>query len=245
MRPNPLRHSADVVPFRPVEAAKQKLPDTNRTLATDVFDRLRADILHCTLQPNSRLLFRDLRLTYESGMSPLRDALMRLAADGLVLLEDHKGFRVAPVSRDELVDVTATRCELEGLAIGLAIDRGDDSWEANILARFHELLKRPTYTAEGALDAEWERRHDAFHHALYSACGRRWLINFCQVLAERAFRYRHLLLEAIDRTRDHRLEHEAIVQAVLQRDKSRGVALLQQHYSRTAETLLGKFEELA
>jgi GntR family transcriptional regulator, carbon starvation induced regulator len=217
---------------------------TNRTLTSDLFDRLRTDILHCHLKPNSRLLFRDLRATYTSGMSPLREALMRLASDGLVVLEDHKGFRVAPVSREELVDITGTRCELEGLAVRTAIEKGDDHWEANIVARFHELSKRPTYTNAGTLDAEWERRHDAFHQALYAACGLRWLIGFCQVLAERAFRYRHLLLEEVDRTRDHRSEHDAIVQAALSRDAPQAVALLQQHYTRTVRTLLDNCREL-
>ena len=170
---------------------------------------------------------------------------MRLAADGLVILEDHKGFRVTPVSRDELADITTTRCHLEGLAVRLAIERGDDFWEASIVARFHEMSKRATYTSQGSLDAEWERRHDAFHRALYSACDLRWLIGFCVILAERAFRYRHLLLEQVDRTRDHVSEHEAIMKAVLQRDRDGAISLLQTHYTRTANTLLEHCKELA
>jgi DNA-binding GntR family transcriptional regulator len=233
-----------VHPGRDSLSKPQKIARANRTLTSDLFDRLRTDILHCHLKPNSRLLFRDLRATYVSGMSPLREALMRLASDGLVVLEDHKGFRVAPVSREELVDIAATRCELEGLALRMAIENGDDHWEADILGRFHELSKRPTYTAAGTLDEEWERRHDSYHRALYSACGLRWLIGFCQILAERAFRYRHLLLEQVDRTRDHRSEHEAIVQAALKRDASEAVALLQRHYTRTVQSLLENCKEL-
>src|SRR5262245_32459450 len=248
MRPHPVRSGSNLFAVQPPtgEASKPaRHPRANRTLTSDLFDRLRTDILHCHLRPNSRLLFRDLKASYASGMSPMREALMRLASDGLVILEDHKGFRVAPVSRDELVDITATRCELEGLAVGLAIEKGDDHWEANIVARFHEVSKRATYTAEGTLDAEWERRHDACHQALYGACGLHWLISFCQILAERAFRYRHLLLEAVDRTRDHRTEHEQIVDAVLGRDRTKAVALLQRHYTRTAQTLLENCQELA
>lgn len=247
MRANPFGSNGGLLihPGRDAFTKPQKAPRANRTLTSDLFDRLRTDILHCHLKPNSRLLFRDLRSAYASGMSPLREALMRLASDGLVVLEDHKGFRVAPVSREELVDITSTRCELEGLAIRMAIEKGDDHWEANIVARFHELSKRPTYTSTGTLDAEWERRHDAYHRALYAACGLRWLIGFCQILAERAFRYRHLLLEQVDRTRDHRSEHEAIVQAALSRSAPEAVSLLQQHYTRTVQTLLDNCKELA
>ena len=169
---------------------------------------------------------------------------MRLAAEHLVVLEDHKGFRVAPVSREELVDIATTRCHLEGLAVRMAIEKGDDFWEASIVARLHELSKRPTYSSDGLLDSDWEGRHDAFHRALYAACGLRSLTSFCLVLAERAFRYRHLLLENVDRTRDHRAEHEAIQQAVIRRQADRAVALLRDHYTRTVETLLQHWTEL-
>jgi len=239
-QPSPL-----VFPVTPHgRAGATRAPRVNRTLTSDLFDRLRQDILHCQLRPGSRLLFRDLRAAYASGMSPLREALMRLAAERLVVLEDHKGFRVAPVSREEVVDIASTRCELEGLAVRMAVEKGDDQWEANIIGRFHELSKRPTYTTVGTLDSEWERRHDAFHQALYAACGLRSLIAFCQVLAERAFRYRHLLLEDVDRTRDHRAEHEAIYKAIVARQADVGVSLLQHHYKRTVQTLLDNWTEL-
>ena len=239
-----VRTKALVFPVASPSRAASRPAPSNQSLTSSLFDRLRLDILHCHLRPGARLLSRDLRAAYASGMSPLREALMRLAAEHLVVLEDHKGFRVAPVSRDELVDISTTRCELEGLALRMAIEKGDDFWEASLIARFHELSKRATYAADGTLDPEWEGRHDAFHRALYAACGLRSLIAFCLVLAERAFRYRHVLLESVDRTRDHRAEHEAILQAAVGRDANRAVALLQGHYTRTVETLLAHWTEL-
>ncbi len=250
MRPSALRvhQPGRLRPVGPVgfeRAAEHLTPaGVNRTLTSDLFARLHTDILHCRLRPNSRLLFRDLRETYASGISPLREALMRLAADGLVVLEDHKGFRVAPVSPDELTDIANTRCELEGQALRLSIEKGDDAWEAHIVGRFHELSKRSTYTPVGAVDAEWESRHDAFHRALYGACGLRWMMKFCELLAERAYRYRHLLLEHEDRARDLRSEHESIMRAVVDRRADEAVEMLQDHYRRTVNTLLSRWQEL-
>ena len=153
------RTSPIAFPVTPTRSTRPKTTRVNRTLTSDLFDRIRLDILHCRLQPGSRLLFRDLRSAYGSGQSPLREALMRLASEQLVVLEDHKGFRVAPVSPEEALDIANSRCELEGLAVRMAIATGDDQWESNIIARFHELSKRATYGADGKLDPEWERRH--------------------------------------------------------------------------------------
>ena len=71
------RSSPIVFPVTQNRSTRTKTARVNRTLTSDLFDRLRLDILHCNLQPGSRLLFRDLRATYGSGQSPLREALMR------------------------------------------------------------------------------------------------------------------------------------------------------------------------
>ena len=101
------------------------------------------------LAPGTRMRFKDLRARYASGLSPLREALMRLVADDLVILEDHKGFRVAPVSQEELVDLAMTWFELEALGIRQSIEKGDDRWAANIKARFRDLSKHRMSTSEG------------------------------------------------------------------------------------------------
>ena len=132
-------------PAPPSATALPGGPKVSRTLTTDLFEQIRSDILHNRLEPGSRLLFRDIRERYKSGLSPLREALMRLVSEGLVLLEDHKGFRVAPVSREEMIDIANTLLELEAIAIRMAIEKGNDHWEAQIVARYHELSKREMF----------------------------------------------------------------------------------------------------
>jgi GntR family transcriptional regulator, carbon starvation induced regulator len=204
-----------------------------RTLATDLFEVLRSDILHNRLEPGARLMFRDLRERYRSGLSPLREALMRLVAEGLVALEDHKGFRVAPASREEMVDVANTLVELEALAIRMACEKGDDHWEAGIVARFHELSKRPMFADDGALDEEWEARNVAFHQSLYDACGSPSLKFVCRVLYDRHCRYRRLWSREDNQTRDVAREHELLMKAALARDADTAIALLRDHRSAT------------
>jgi GntR family transcriptional regulator, carbon starvation induced regulator len=214
-----------------------------RTLASDVFDQIRGDILECRLAPGTRLRFKDLRARYKSGLSPIREALMRLVADDLVILEDHKGFRVAPVSQEELVDLAMTWFELEALGIRQSIKKGDDRWEANIQARFRELSKHRMRSAQGRLDPGWEPRNLAFHESLYAACGSPSLMRFCRVLSERFSRYRRLWARRLTRTRDISKEHDDLCRAVLNRDTTAAVAALRKHRTTTIQDLLADWNE--
>jgi DNA-binding GntR family transcriptional regulator len=208
-------------------------PKVSRTLTTDLFEQIRSDILHNRLEPGSRLLFRDMRERYRSGLSPLREALMRLVSEGLVLLEDHKGFRVAPVSREEMIDIANTLLELEAIAIRMAVEKGDDRWEAQIVARYHELSKREMFAADGTLDAEWEARNVAFHEALYEACGSPSLKLVCHLLYERHSRYRRLRTRQGDPSRNVSKEHEGLMRATIGRNADAAIALLRKHRSAT------------
>ena len=83
------------------------------TLNSSALSRLRADIIACRLMPNERLRVEALRERYGMSISPLREALMRLEAEGLVELEQNKGFRVSEVSQENLRDLMRTRIEIE------------------------------------------------------------------------------------------------------------------------------------
>ena len=215
------------------DCAARAARKVSRTLTTDLFEQIRSDILHNRLEPGSRLLFRDIRERYKSGLSPLREALMRLVSEGLVLLEDHKGFSVAPVSREEMIDIANTLLELEAIAIRMAIAKGNDYWESQIVARYHELSKREMFAADGTLDPEWEVRNVAFHESLYEACGSPSLKLVCHVLYERHSRYRRLRTRQGDPTRNVAREHEALMRATIARDADTAVALLRKHRSAT------------
>lgn len=210
-------------------------------MASDVFARLRGDILSCRLAPGTRLRFKDLRAHYETGLSPLREALMRLAADDLVVLEDHKGFRVAPVSQEELVDLATTWFEVEALAIRRSIELGDARWAADITASFRELSKHRMRTARGTLDPGWEPRNLAFHESLYAACGSPSLMRFCRGLSERFSRYRRLWARRAALSRDIAKEHDDICRAVLSRDADGAIEALRTHRTRTIQDLLGEW----
>lgn len=209
-----------------------------RTLAGGVYGELRRDIVRGRWEPNAWLRMEELKGAYNVGLSPLREALMKLTADGMIILEEHKGFRVAPVSRAELLDITNIRKELEAMAIKLSIANGSDRWESAIVGSLHELGKRAKIGPDGLVDDEWERRHHAFHDALTAASGSVWLQRFRSQLYDQADRYRRLAVHYMRTPRDDLAEHQELANAVLARDAEAAPFLIRRHLDRTCQILL-------
>lgn len=210
----------------------------SKTLMGSVYDRLRRDIVDGALPPGARLRFEELRESYGVGLSPLREALTRLAAEKLVILEQNCGFHVAPISRSDLKDLLFMRQEIESLAILRSIERGDDQWEAAIVAAIHALGKRQSLTPDGHIDPEWETRHRRFHDSLVAACDSPRLLLYRQQLTDHADRYRRLSHRYSLSGRDHLAEHCALSDAVVARDAAQANRLIRQHLGRTVDIIL-------
>lgn len=210
------------------------------TLAEKAYDALRRDIVTGQVKPGQPLRMAQLSQRYEMGFSPLREALNRLQAERLVTSVALKGFSVAPLSMEEMWDATNTRILIEARALRLSIERGGDEWEAAIVGSLHGLLLQAARGTATEDDARLlEARHHAFHHALLSACGSGWLMEFFERLYLESERYRHPILAPRpgDPTRDVQAEHGALAKAVLARDADLACALLADHYRRTAQRL--------
>lgn len=216
-----------------------------RSLTSQAFETLRADIIACRLAPKEKLRIQALSERYGIGITAIREALSRLVADGLVEATDQKGFRVSPVSRVELLDLTNTRIDIESLALTKSIANGDVEWEAAVLSACHQLSRHrgpgPGATEED--QATWARLHQQFHFSLIAKCGSPWLLNICNLLHEQSERYRHLAdFATTPAMRDTVGEHDALMQAALDRDAPRACKLLGKHFLTTTDILLRAYE---
>jgi DNA-binding GntR family transcriptional regulator len=217
--------------------------DANGTSLTQTaYERLRGDLLACRLEPGARLRMGDLCRSLEVGLSAVREALSRLTAEGLVVAEPQRGFRVTPISADELRDLTAVRLEIEALCVRRAVAKGNLSWEAQLVAAFHRLSRTPERTAEDPerLSEEWVEAHGAFHLALVAACDSAWLLRLREMLYSQSERYRRLSFPLAEVKRDLNREHGAIMDAALARDADRAVALMSEHLELTMRILLDR-----
>jgi DNA-binding GntR family transcriptional regulator len=209
----------------------------DQTLNASALSQLRSDILACRLMPNERLRFEALRERYGMGVSPLREALMRLEAEGLVELEQNKGFRVSEVSRENLDDLMQTRIEIEAIALRWSLEKGGVEWEANLLGAYHRLSRQTKIDSNipETINEAWGREHAAFHAALVSASGSQTLMSIRGRLFEQAERYVSLSIMSNAPLRDDVGEHKQLMRAALNRDVDKTIELNRLHITRTLD----------
>jgi DNA-binding GntR family transcriptional regulator len=201
---------------------------------------IRREIIHGVLAPASRLRMEDLKARFDVGFSPIREALSRLAGEGLVEFEANRGFRVTPLSRADLADVAVTRCAVEVAALRLSIAQGDEQWEASLIAAMHLYRRRAASAFDSAEAlAGWEAAHDALHAALIGACGSSRLLALQRQLQDQHIRYRRLIVIPQVAGDVHVEEHERLVALALDRDVDAAVVHIERHMMITADALQG------
>lgn len=208
------------------------------TLSATISDRLRADVLAGRRDPGSRVRLEELKLEFGVSWSPIREAVSRLVAEGVIVADGARSYRVAPASRAELNEILRLRVMLETSALRGAIERGDDAWEAELLASQHRLSKLESRRVEPEEAEQWETWHRAYHDVLTRACDSPILLQFCRTLHGMNDRYRRLYLARHTVDRDVAAEHRAITSATLARDADRACALLKSHIERIGRNIL-------
>ena len=204
------------------------------TLAEQAAVQVQRDILAGSLAPGARLAVHDLAARYAIGVTPLREGLARLVPLGLVLATGQRGFRVAPVSRADLADITRARQAVEAAALRFSLIEGDAQWEAGIVAALH-LLRRSVGNAATPADAApgFHAAHKQFHTALIAACGSPRLLRAQAALYDEAHRYRQVMLTRFEGWERFLRSHEALAESVLSRQPDAAQAALMAHLAST------------
>jgi len=217
-----------------------RIAPAGSSLTQYAYERLRADLLACRLRPGARLKINELCEAFSVNLSAVREALARLTSEGLVIAEPQRGFRVAPISADELRDLTAVRTQIEELCLERALAMGDVSWESKLVAAFHRLSRTPEREPEDPdrMSEAWSAAHAAYHEALVAACDSPWLLRLRVILYAQSERYRRLSVPLAEIARDLNREHQDLMEAALARDAGRTRALMAQHIELTTRVLL-------
>jgi len=203
--------------------------------------QLRNDILTGHLKPEQKLAFAVLCEQYGVSVGVMREALSRLAEQGLVDNIPQQGFYVARISVEDLLYLTEARTVIEKAAMRHAIESGSLAWESEVVAANHRLTNtpRPDPNDPTRLSEEWAQLHSQFHEILLSGCPNTRLLAVASQLRDSADMYRRWSFpQSPGPARDINREHREIVDAVVSRDADLAVALVTAHTELTVKLQL-------
>jgi len=157
---------------------------------------------------------RQLGARYGIGKAPLREALVRLVHEGLVQAIPRSGYRVTPVTIQDVQDIFALRLLLEPAAARLAAGRIDE----RVLTQLNEPCLAGYTPGDRSSESDFLRANREFHVAIANASGNRRLARVLEQLLEGTERLFHMGLAVRDRTDEMRHEHESLMSALLAGD---------------------------
>ncbi len=207
-----------------LSAIDTSAPDTgNRLLRETVYAQLRADMISCTLAPGTELREAELAERFGMSKSPVRDALMRLEREGLVITLPRQGYRVAPVSLSDVLDMFHLRAALERACVERIVLYASDT-QLQALDTFRQFDAK---TWEGGFIAYNRAFHRSLAHLGGNARMRDQLIDLIDLM-ERAV---HMSLSNIKKGDPQSLvhEHSGIIDALQARATKRAQRLAEQH----------------
>jgi DNA-binding GntR family transcriptional regulator len=197
-----------------VSPARLRRIDTGQTVEEQAFQGIRSAILTGKLEPASPLRLRELAAELGVSSLPVRAALLRLRAEGLVVHVPHSGSVVAPLEFAELEEIQAFRAGIEAFAARLGAERLSDGDLAVMRERLRSLGQA---AREGDLDrylaAEW-----AFREVCFTASGRERVVAHVLDLRRRAERYLRVVFSSPSGLRESVRFQRAFFDACLRRD---------------------------
>jgi DNA-binding GntR family transcriptional regulator len=208
-------------------------------LAEDLYAQLRADILDGRLGPGERLVEESIAQQASVSRTPVREALRKLEADGLIQVSG-RGLVVAGVDAADLVELSTVREALEGLAANIATVRRSDVDVATL-----EQIVDEARQAAGTEDVIALVTLDhLFHEAVWRASGNRYLANLLGTLRARIEGVPDDAADSAVRRQEAQREHEGILDAIRAQDGAGCQAMAVAHCRAAAASRLASLTGL-
>ena len=204
---------------------------TRSGISDIIAKELRQDIITGRRTAGTPLRQDQLAEEFKASHVPVREAPQALQSEGPVRYLPRKGASVAPLSVNDVLDLTELRMELEGLALKRAMQErsGID------INKAEEILKSSNLSAR--LD-EWVAANWAFHRTLYRPCGRPRLLSTLEELWLHSERYMRTAWEKLDYQEKSQAEHQELVSLIGRHDPPRAVRLLKKHIKQAGMGLI-------
>jgi len=209
------------------------------SLKEEVLSKTKEFIMKGRFAPGQRIVIDALAKELGVSVTPVREALHHLAAEGLVSIEPRKGFTVKKWETKEIEDLLYLRMYLEKLAVRLFIEKASER-DINDLAAIIERMDK----AVQASDLEsLTALNSQFHRRILQGSGNQELLKIMESLSAKLHRVRILSLSYPGRMEQSRAEHAAIFEAIKARDVSMAEKAVEEHIKSVMVTLLKRVQE--
>ncbi len=198
---------------------------TGTTLAERIEARIEADIVEGRVLPGDRLDEEELAARLSASRTPVREALRKLSASGLVTIRPRAGASVARPTMTDLVDLFEVVAELEAFAARLTCARASDDQLARI-AEMHSLCEHEA--AHGTAESYFEVNR-RFHGAIWDGSNNGALMEQLRLADRRLSPYRRHITFHPGRCKDSQSEHRKIANAIASRSAEAAAAEMRDH----------------
>jgi DNA-binding GntR family transcriptional regulator len=231
------------VPWAPTPGDGLRVDRTRGRLADEVYDTLLGQLMSLRIEPGARVTIDALARELRVSQTPIRDALNRMEADGLVVRVPHAGYRIPPqITRKRFEDMLEIRLLLEPAAARRAAESASTEQVSRLrimLEEMAELVERDSHVAYGTFGL----RDAAFHDLVAQSAGN-------QVVREalaRLHTHVHLfrLLYDTQVTFLAMGEHDEVLAAIAARDPDAAAFAMRRHILLSGERFRRLFEEAA
>lgn len=210
-----------------------------QTRTDTVMTAIRNEVLAGRVPPATKLRLAEYSDRFEVSLSVTREAMGRLAEQGLLQANPQRGFSTLPLSIDDLSELTRARIVIETATFRESMAQGSVEWEASVIAAHHRLAATAADDGRGGISAEFAVRHKAFHRALLAGSGNAHLEAMAASLRDRSELYQYWSRYlANDDDRDVACEHAELCDLAVAREADAALLALEQHIQRTTDSLL-------
>lgn len=199
---------------------------------SEVYERLRGEIVEGTFDAGANLVELALAERYGTSRTPIREALRRLEQDGLVERGD-RGMRVRTRSPEEILEIYEVRIALEATAASAAATRHTDL----DLIRIRKAQSTMDAISSGD-PAVMMAANRAVHEAIWAAGHNGTVVDLLSRLNNHLTRYPATTLESAGRWQEALSEHHALIEAIGSRDSARAGTLAQAHMTKARDLRL-------
>ena len=199
------------------------------------YRELKRRILDNELPAGTRALELEIAEALDMSRTPVREAMVRLARDGLVEIRPRHGMHVLPVSADDMREIYEILTALEPMAAGLAAARGVSEAE---LAELHAIVHEMESALERDDRQSWAHADERFHARLTALSGNRRLSELVAGYFEQTHRVRMLTLAARPKPELSNRDHALVVEAIAARDANAARRLHRAHRERSGKLLV-------